>query len=49
MRTDHLWCPLESEATLGLHFLSLIQGMNLSICSGLIRERPQPLGRLQFG
>jgi hypothetical protein len=31
MRADHLWCPLESEAVLPLHFLQLIEGVEMAM------------------
>jgi hypothetical protein len=49
MRANDLGCPWESEATVSLHFVSLIEAMNMPVCSGLSGERPQPLGRRPCG
>jgi hypothetical protein len=49
MRANDLGCPLESEARLRLHVFSLSAAMKLPVCYRLMRERPQPLGRLPCG
>ena len=49
LRAHDRGCPLESEATLRLHFLSRIAAMKLPVGSRRMGERPQPLGRRQFG
>ena len=47
--TDDLRCPWELETALHLSVLQLVQVADVAIGSGLMRERPQPLGGLQLG
>lgn len=47
--TDHLRQHLQAKAALLLNRLQLVDTLEVPIGQGLIRQRPQPLRRLQFG